>query len=166
MERVAITARLKEGSEARARHLVAAGPPFDPRRIGLAQHNVYVGQGLVVFVFEGDGVERRLSHLVNDRLNSPSFSAWAPLLAEQLQLAHEAYHWDTKEDAMTKIVIATDGSDSAREALEFGLELAREQSATAFVVHVAPAVDACRTQASPSPLQRFRASSTNRTRCR
>jgi nucleotide-binding universal stress UspA family protein len=141
MERVAITARLKEGSEARARDLVAAGPPFDPSRAGFAQHNVYLGVGLVVFVFEGDGVARQLSHLVNDRLNSPAFSACAPLLTEQPQLAQEAYHWDTKEDAMTKIVIATDGSDSAQEALEFGLELAQEQSATAFVVHVAPAVD-------------------------
>jgi hypothetical protein len=98
VERVVVTARLKEGSEARARELVAAGPPFDPRRARLAQHSVYVGQGLVVFVFEGDGVAQQLSHLVNDRLNSASFSAWAPLLAEQPRLAHEVYHWDLKEE--------------------------------------------------------------------
>ena len=82
-----------------------------------------------------------LSHLLNDRLNSASFSAWAPLLAEQPRLAHEAYHWDPKEDTMKKILIATDGSESAHEALEFGLELAEEQGATPFVVHVAPAVE-------------------------
>jgi len=41
-----------------------------------------------------------------------------------------------------KILIATDGSDSAHEALEFGLDLAAEQDAQAFVVHVAPRVDA------------------------
>ena len=35
----------------------------------------------------------------------------------------------------------TDGSESALEALEFGLELAEEQDATAFLVHVAPAVE-------------------------
>jgi nucleotide-binding universal stress UspA family protein len=54
---------------------------------------------------------------------------------------------------MTKIVIATDGSESAQEALEFGLELAEEQSATAFVVHVAPAVDVlpCAGFAVPAP---------------
>ena len=80
----------------RARDLVAAGPPFDPRRAGLAQHSVYVGHGLVIFVFEGDGVARQLSHLVNDRLRSASFSAWAPLLAEQPWLAHEVYHWDAE----------------------------------------------------------------------
>lgn len=141
MERVAITAQLKEGSEARARELVAAGPPFDPGRAGLAQHGVYVGHNVVVFVFEGEDVAQRLSHLLNDRLNSASFSAWASLLAEQPRLAHEVYHWDPKEDTMKKILIATDGSESAHEALDFGLELAEEQGATPFVVYVAPAVE-------------------------
>lgn len=42
---------------------------------------------------------------------------------------------------MKKILIATDGSDSAHEALEFGLDLAAEQDAKAFVVHVASVVD-------------------------
>lgn len=42
---------------------------------------------------------------------------------------------------MKTIVIATDGSPSAREAVEFGLELAAEQGAKAVFVHVAPAVD-------------------------
>src|SRR5436305_5131385 len=42
---------------------------------------------------------------------------------------------------MKKILIATDGSHSAHEALEFGLDLAAEQDAWAFVVYVAPAVD-------------------------
>lgn len=42
---------------------------------------------------------------------------------------------------MRKIVIATDGSESAREAIEFGLDLAAEQNAEAIFVHVAPAVD-------------------------
>jgi nucleotide-binding universal stress UspA family protein len=42
---------------------------------------------------------------------------------------------------MKKILIATDGSPSAREAVAFGLELAAQQSAEAVVVHVVPAVD-------------------------
>lgn len=42
---------------------------------------------------------------------------------------------------MKTIVIATDGSPSAREALAFGLELAEEQDAAATVVHVAPRLD-------------------------
>ena len=43
---------------------------------------------------------------------------------------------------MKRIVIATDGSESALEAVELGLDLASEQAARAFVVHVAPRVDA------------------------
>ena len=43
---------------------------------------------------------------------------------------------------MKKILIATDGSDSSHEAVEFGLELADEQGAWAHVVHVTPTVDA------------------------
>jgi len=42
---------------------------------------------------------------------------------------------------MNRILIATDGSEWAHEALEFGLDLAADQGAWAFVVHVVPAVD-------------------------
>ncbi len=42
---------------------------------------------------------------------------------------------------MKRVLIATDGSASAREALAFGLELAAGQRAEAIVVHVAPALD-------------------------
>ena len=42
---------------------------------------------------------------------------------------------------MNKILVATDGSDSAAEALEFGIELAIEHDAELILVHVVPAVD-------------------------
>ena len=48
---------------------------------------------------------------------------------------------------MKKIVIATDGSPSARAAVAYGLELAAEQRAEAVIVHVAPAVDVLPTAA-------------------
>ena len=140
MERIAITARLKDGCETRARELVEAGPPFDPREAELDHHGVFVGPELVVFVFEGDDVEEKVSRLLNDRLGSAAFSAWGPLLAEQPRMAHETYHWD-QEDTMEKIVIATDGSESAHEAIEFGLELATEQGAEPIFVHVVPQID-------------------------
>lgn len=142
MERVAITARLKEGLGARARELIAAGPPFDPERVGLLRHAVFIGRDLVVFVFEGDGVARTLSSVLNDPLNAGAFNTWQSLLAEEPRLAHEAYYWDKKEGGpMKKILIATDGSESAQEALEFGLDLAAEQGAMPVIVYVAPAVD-------------------------
>jgi nucleotide-binding universal stress UspA family protein len=42
---------------------------------------------------------------------------------------------------MKRIVIATDGSPSAQEAVDFGLELAGEQDAMATFVLVVPALD-------------------------
>jgi nucleotide-binding universal stress UspA family protein len=43
---------------------------------------------------------------------------------------------------LKEILIATDGSASAQEAVAFGLELAIEQHAEPVFIHVAPAVDA------------------------
>ena len=42
---------------------------------------------------------------------------------------------------MKKILIATDGSASAREAVEFGLELAEEHAAEVTFLHVVPVLD-------------------------
>jgi nucleotide-binding universal stress UspA family protein len=42
---------------------------------------------------------------------------------------------------MKEIVIATDGSESAREAIEFGVELAKENEAQVTFVHVLPPDD-------------------------
>ncbi len=141
MERIAVTVRLRPGVESQARDLLAAGPPFDPSRLGLKGHSVYIGNDLAVFEFEGEDLERRLSDLANDRLHTAAFSAWAPLLAEPPRLAHAVYHWEPKEDTMKKILIATDGSASAREAVLFGLDLAAEHEAQTTFVHVVPAID-------------------------
>jgi nucleotide-binding universal stress UspA family protein len=42
---------------------------------------------------------------------------------------------------MNKILVATDGSDSAAQAVEFGIELALEHQAELIFVHVVPALD-------------------------
>jgi nucleotide-binding universal stress UspA family protein len=46
-----------------------------------------------------------------------------------------------EETDIKQILIATDGSASAQEAVEFGLDLAAEQHAEPTFIHVAPAVD-------------------------
>jgi nucleotide-binding universal stress UspA family protein len=43
--------------------------------------------------------------------------------------------------AMNRILIATDGSASSREAVEVGLDLAAEHEAEVLIVHVAPLLD-------------------------
>ena len=141
MQRVVVTAHLRDGAEADARRLVGAGPPFDAHDAGFSAHSVFVGNGLVVFLFEGDDVERRLSDLAHDPARAAGFGAWARLLAHSPHIAHEIFYWNGEENTMKKIVIATDGSAQALEAVEVGIELAAEQDAQPIFVHVAPATD-------------------------
>jgi nucleotide-binding universal stress UspA family protein len=47
----------------------------------------------------------------------------------------------SEEETMKKILIATDGSASAAEAVEFGVELAAEHQAKVIFVHVDPALE-------------------------
>ena len=76
MDRIAVIARLEPGSEERTKELLDAGPPFDLAASGIVDHAVYVGNDLIVFVFEGVDVESRLTALVNDPVLSASFGAW------------------------------------------------------------------------------------------
>jgi nucleotide-binding universal stress UspA family protein len=50
-------------------------------------------------------------------------------------------HGLKEADAMKSILIATDGSTSALEAVEFGLDLAEEHGAEVTFLYVAPALD-------------------------
>jgi nucleotide-binding universal stress UspA family protein len=143
MQRVAVVVHLRDGAEAEAeaRKLIEAGPPFDLGDAGFEHHSVFVGNGLVVFLFEGDDPERQLTELVNDPVRAAGFGAWASVLAESPRVARETYYWSREEKPMKKIVIATDGSPSALEAVEYGLELAADQGAEPILVHVAPATE-------------------------
>jgi len=141
MQRVAVIAHLRSGAEDEARKLIDAGPPFDARDAGLTAHSVFLGNGLVIFLFEGDDVEQRLSDLARDPARAAGFGVWATLLTQSPQIARETYHWNGEENTMKKIVIATDGSPPALEAVETGIELAAEHDAQPIFVHVAPTTD-------------------------
>jgi hypothetical protein len=93
---VAVVARLKEGTEARARELVSEGPPFDPRQLGFNRLAVYLSPGEVIFHFEGRGAAQKLADVIDDMVVSASFSAWAPLLEGIPKLAHESYFWEAE----------------------------------------------------------------------
>jgi hypothetical protein len=93
MERFAIIARLKPGSETEAAELIAAGPPFDPEAVGLEAHSVYLAQGSVVFVFEGLEAGSVVADVVDDPFRSPVFEAWAEFLDGSPEIARQAYHW-------------------------------------------------------------------------
>jgi hypothetical protein len=96
VERLALIARLKPGSEEEAAKLVASGPPFDPAASGLSRHAVYLSAGEVVFVFEGDEVEWIVEEMVQEPGGSVSsaLDAWRELTDGPPRIARDAYFWE------------------------------------------------------------------------
>ncbi|HEX7256220.1 MAG TPA: hypothetical protein VF236_09865 [Gaiellaceae bacterium] len=92
VERVALVVPLRPGAKAEAEALLRAGPPFDPRALGLESHDVYVTDDEVVFVFEGVPsafVER----LAADQGIWDAAEAWKPLIEGRIRYADQAYAW-------------------------------------------------------------------------
>jgi hypothetical protein len=102
MERVAIVARLKEGSGPRAAELIAGGPPFDLAETGIARNSVYLSAGEVVFVFEGHQVEWMVDDLINDPLRpklQSAFDAWRSIVDGSPRIARERFSWEAQAAA-------------------------------------------------------------------
>jgi hypothetical protein len=100
MERVAIIARLKEGSEQRARELVEAGAPFDLTGTGIVRHSVYVSRSEAVFVFEGHQVEWIVDQLVDEPFHDElqrALDQWREIVDGQPRVAREEFGWQLDE---------------------------------------------------------------------
>jgi hypothetical protein len=100
MERVAIVARLKEGSEQRAAELVRAGPPFDLTATGIVRHSVYISASETVFVFEGHEVEWIVDQLIDDPFHyelQHALDQWREIVDGQPRVAREQFGWQLAE---------------------------------------------------------------------
>jgi hypothetical protein len=112
MKRVAIVARLKEGSGPRAAQLIAGGPPFHLAEIGLASHSVYLSAGEVVFLFEGDQVEWTVDELIDNpfRPEIPSaFDQWRAIIDGSPRIAREQFGWHADGSEPTVKAMAGSG---------------------------------------------------------
>jgi hypothetical protein len=96
MERVAIVARLRQGSETRAAELIAEGPPFDLAETGFVRHSVYLSASEAVFVFEGHQVDSPLTELVDDRPYpmGPALDQWRAIVDGPPRIARERFGWE------------------------------------------------------------------------
>jgi hypothetical protein len=103
MERVAIVADLKGGSQSRAAELVAKGPPFDLSESGLVSHSVYLSADEVVFVFEAHQVEPFHYEL------QAALDEWRAIVDGPPRIARERFGWERDE---ADLVVA--GAASAR----------------------------------------------------
>lgn len=104
MERVAIVAHLKEGSEERATELIAKGAPFDLAETGIERHSVYLSASEVVFVFEGHQVEWMVDELIDGMFHYElhrAFEQWRPIVDGPPRIARERFGWqrDAAKDA-------------------------------------------------------------------
>ena len=100
MERVAIIARLKEGSEQRAAELVAAGPPFDLSNTGVVRHSIYISPREAVFVFEGHEVEWIVDQLIDEPFHydlQRALEQWREIVDGQPRVARERFGWQLDE---------------------------------------------------------------------
>ena len=108
MERVAIVARLKEGSGPRAAQLIAGGPSFDLAELGRVPHSIYLSADEVVFVFEGHEVEWLVEELIDDPFQHETQSAlgqWRAIIDGSPRIAREQFEWQV------------DGAQPARETV-------------------------------------------------
>jgi len=101
VDRIALVARLKPGTEERAEQLLAGGPPFDPRESGFNRHEVYVSASEVIFVFEAQEVEWILDEMMSELGGSlpPALAAWRDLVDGPPRIARPAFVWPEDEAA-------------------------------------------------------------------
>jgi hypothetical protein len=114
MERVAIIARLKKGSEQRAAELVAAGAPFDIADTGIVRHSIYISSSEAVFVFEGHEVEWIVDQLIDEPFHYELHQAleqWREIVEGQPHVARERFDWQLDEAEAIE-TSTTEGSES------------------------------------------------------
>jgi hypothetical protein len=97
MKRVALVARLKQGSHSRASDLIAAGPPFDLAQTSVVRHSVYLSASEVVFIFEGHEVEWMVDELLDGPFRPEIVRAldrWRAVVDGPPRIARESFAWE------------------------------------------------------------------------
>ena len=92
-ERAIVVLPLREGGTARARELIAGGPPFDPDAVGLSRHDVFVTERETIFILEGPRIQATVERLLGDVSVWRSAAAWRSCLGGRPRLADHAYAW-------------------------------------------------------------------------
>ena len=94
--RATVVVPLKPGALAGVRELVARGPPFDPARTALTQHQLLLTEQEAIFVFETHS-EDGLATILGQLEILTAAIAWRDLVAGQPRLAAVAYAWERPE---------------------------------------------------------------------
>ena len=105
---LAVRVPLKRGCLARARELLAKGPPREPAELGLSAHEVYLSETEAVFVFRGADVRAKVGKAVRHPAVWRAGLAWQRCFAAPPEVvddpalhnldADPAYRWTEKPD--------------------------------------------------------------------
>jgi hypothetical protein len=95
--RTAVVIPLREGSFEAVQSLLEAGPPFDPDRIGLDRHQVFLTSAEAIFVFESRLGEHALEPLLEQPGLWQSAAAWHDHVAGPPRIAEDVYSWTRPE---------------------------------------------------------------------
>ena len=101
--RATVVVPLKAGALAGVRELVAGGPPFDPARTALTQHQLLLTEQEAIFVFETQS-EEGLAELLGQLDILAAAVAWRDFVAGPPRLASVAYVWERPEPRMVPAV--------------------------------------------------------------
>lgn len=98
--RTAVVIPLREGSVEAVQSLLEAGPPFDPDRVGLDRHQVFLTPAEAIFVFESRLGEHALEPLLEQPELWERAAAWHDHVAGPPRIAEDVYSW-TRPDPET-----------------------------------------------------------------
>jgi hypothetical protein len=95
--RTAVVVPLRPDSELEVQALLAHGPPFDPEKIGLDSHEVFLARDEVVFVFESSYGTAAIESLLADPGFLERAGAWHEYIAGPPRIATQIYAWETED---------------------------------------------------------------------
>lgn len=103
LRRATVVVPLRAGALAGVRELVAQGPPFDPAKTALTQHQLLLTEQEAIFVFEAQ-TEEGLAALLGQLDIWAAAVAWRDLVAGPPRLAAVAYAWERPEPRVVPAV--------------------------------------------------------------
>jgi hypothetical protein len=96
LRRATVVVPLQAGALAGVRELVAHGPPFDPAKTAITQHQLLLTEQEAIFVFEAQ-TEEGLAALLGQLDIWAAADAWRDLVAGPPRVAAVAYAWERPE---------------------------------------------------------------------
>jgi hypothetical protein len=91
VESIAIVARLKPGTEDRARELAMLEPAGAP---GVSRISIFLSPGEAVFLLEGESPEEGFLRFLDNPVDSTMLAPWLPLFDGPLHRAPRLGAWD------------------------------------------------------------------------